>query len=166
MHSTVGIVLNKTDVGEAETVFSIFTKDFGKIRALGQGIKKQGAKLKGHLEVLNLSAVHFVVGRYGERMVGAEMVQGWESIRGDLIKLKCAWHIKELVDRSLFERQCDEPLWNFLSANFIFLEEHPMSGASIHEFVQSFEEKFLSLMGYDGEENIETLGVARANFPL
>ena len=100
MHATGGIIFKRIDIGEADSLFTIYTKDFGKIRARARGVKKENAKLKGHLEPLSLSAVSFVSGKNGPRLTGASLIQYFPKIRGDLEKLRAASYIVEVTDRN------------------------------------------------------------------
>ena len=59
MHSTEGIILKKEPYGEADLLITILTKDFGKIKVMAQGVRKEAAKLKGHFEPLTHSATNF-----------------------------------------------------------------------------------------------------------
>lgn len=114
MHTTEGIVLKKTDAGETGAFFTIYTRDFGKIRALAQGVKKEGAKLKGHLEPLNLCRIGFVLGKNGERLTYAEMLNSWLGIWGNFEKLTGALGAAALVDERCFPGDKDEGLWRML----------------------------------------------------
>ena len=72
MYTTEGIILKKIDVGEANALFTIYTKDYGKIRAVAQGVKKEGAKLQGHLEPLAPINDMRGIARYHAEQIGAD----------------------------------------------------------------------------------------------
>ncbi|HBC59309.1 TPA: DNA repair protein RecO, partial [Candidatus Azambacteria bacterium] len=44
MHQTLGVVIKKHDIGEADRFLTIFTRDFGKIETTARGIRKIEAK--------------------------------------------------------------------------------------------------------------------------
>lgn len=114
MRTTEGIILKKDDAGEYDALFTLYTRDFGKIRALARGIKKEGAKLKGHLEPLNLSRVGLVSGKSGERLIQAETLNSWPLLRRDYERLAAAYHAAALVDSQCFPGDRDEGLWLML----------------------------------------------------
>lgn len=155
MHTTQGVVLRKIDAGEADVFLVIYTKDFGKIRALARGVKKEGAKLKGHGEPLNLSGFQFVPGRNGERLTHAELLNYWPLIRQDADKIKIACWVLSLFDQHCFPGQKDEGLWNLLTATLSGLERIP-GGADV-SFLREFEAKFLECLGYGGEKDMSVL---------
>lgn len=146
MHFTQGLVLKKSSQGEADAVLFIFTRDFGKIRAVAKGIKKESAKLKGHLELLNLSSIGFVLGKSGERITQAELVNFWPVLRADYEKLGAALRMAELVDRYCLTGDRDEKLWELLMKSFEELEKEPLA----QDFPAVFEKEFLKVLGYGG----------------
>lgn len=152
MYTTDGVVLKKIDSGEADAIFTIYTKEFGKIRAFAQGVKKEGAKLKGHLEPLSLSSVSFVLGRNGERLTHATLINHWPLIRSDLGKLKLAQEIAEAVDKSCFPGQKDEAVWEEIIKGFNFLENSGITADP--EFLTSFKRRLSASLGYGAESDI------------
>ena len=55
------IVLGYTALGEADLLVTLFTRDQGKVRAVGKGARRANSKLVGHLEpltALKMSMVH------------------------------------------------------------------------------------------------------------
>ncbi len=50
-YRTQGIILKKEDRGEADRLFTIYTKDFGKLELLAKGERKIKSKLRGGLEL-------------------------------------------------------------------------------------------------------------------
>lgn len=123
MYTTEGIILKKMDIGEADMLVTIYTKDFGKIRALAQGVKKESAKLKGHLEPLGLSSISFVIGKRGERLTHAELHEFLPSIRHDLQKLTTGWRFASLVDEACMPGVPDKAIWNLFRAVLRDVEE-------------------------------------------
>jgi DNA repair protein RecO (recombination protein O) len=137
-HTSEGIVLTKTPYGEFDALFSIYTKEFGKIRARAQGVKKEGAKLKGHLEPLSLVAVTFVLGKHGERLTHAIMIRFFEGIRQSQKKLFAALRIAALADEQSFPGHRDEKLWNLLLESMLVLDEREFSEEVFHRFSSRF----------------------------
>lgn len=153
MHTTEGMVLKKNNAAEADAFFVIYTKDFGKVRARAQGIKKEGAKLKGHLEVLNHSSVSFVLGKNGERLTQAQIINSWPEIRSDLDKLKAALYAAGLVDKYCLVGEKDGKLWELLFDSFQELEQKEFS----QDFLKRFERHLLAALGYGGVSDFTVL---------
>lgn len=73
MFHTQGVILKKSPYREFDEIFTIYTKDFGKIEAIGRGIKKPAAKLANHLQVFDFSNIEFVLGKNFKVLTGADI---------------------------------------------------------------------------------------------
>ncbi|MEK7201381.1 MAG: DNA repair protein RecO, partial [Patescibacteria group bacterium] len=122
MFNTDAVILKKIDSGEADALFILYTKEYGKMRALAQGVKKEEAKLRGHLEPLNLTSVSFVLGKNGERLTHATLKNHWPTIRSNLGKLQTACVMADLIERNTMPGERDSALWEFLTESFGALE--------------------------------------------
>lgn len=161
MHITEGIILKKIGVGETDALYIIYTKDFGKIRALAKGVKKEGAKLRGHLELLSLSRLSFVFGKNGEQLTQAVLLNFWPIIRQDWARLHLATQLVAMVDRGCLERDRDESLWVLLQESIIFLEKNNFVEKSLDLFKEEFVKRFSACLGYGN--NVEDLRRANPN---
>lgn len=162
MYLTEGIVLSRNIFGEADELFSIYTRDFGKVRARAQGVKKNEAKLKGHMELLNLSTVGFVTARHGERLVHASLQEFWSGIRADFETIQAAYYIVALIDAHCLENEPDVLVWDLLLENFKYLEVNRIGRIKLLPFIRNFERKFGVALGYEEEDGVRvvTEGVA------
>ncbi len=148
MYSTEGIILKKIGAGEADALYIIYTKDFGKIRALARGVKKEGAKLKGHLELLSLSSLSFVFGKNGEQLTQAALLNSWPVIRQDWARLRVATQLVAMVDRGCLEGDKDEALWKLLLESIIFLEKNDLNKKNLDLFREEFVGRLSACLGY------------------
>lgn len=152
-HSSLAIVLKKEVWRESDFRFILYTKEFGKITAFAQGVRKQKAKLRGHLENFCLTKVEFVHSRQGLRLVGANVVNFWGNIFSDWQKIRTAAYIVELIDRLCLEGEKDSNIWRLLYKSLSILNK---PGRFIQKDRERFLEKFrgvvLQLLGY-GENN-------------
>ena len=156
MYSTEGIVLKKLDIGEADTLYGIYTRDYGKIRALAHGIRKEEAKLRGHLEVLSLSGIGFVVGRAGEKLIAANLMRFWPQVRSREHTVRLATEIARDVDTQCFPGEKDESVWELLLATFAALDRNDFSDDEARSFLTHFRGRLREHLGYgaSGEEGI------------
>ncbi len=63
IYHTEGFIVRMTDLGEANTLFRIFTRDFGLITATAQSLRREKSKLRGHLSLYAFIALDVVRGR-------------------------------------------------------------------------------------------------------
>ncbi len=51
IYRTEGIVLRQLELGEADRILTLYTPQYGKLRAMAKGIRRPASKLRGHLEL-------------------------------------------------------------------------------------------------------------------
>jgi DNA repair protein RecO (recombination protein O) len=151
MHTSEGLILKKIAVGEADALYTIYTEGFGKIRALAKGVRKEKAKLRGHLEPLSLSRVSFVEGRNGTpRLTRASLLNFWPRLRERERTLRLALVLAEEVDSECMPGERDPALWGFISANFTALDAASFPDNGVDDFLRNFRTRLSSVMGYGG----------------
>ena len=72
IHTNLGFVLSSKPYREADRIYQIFTKDFGLINAIAQGIRFEKSKLRYSIEEFSISNFSLVHGKEFWRIVGAE----------------------------------------------------------------------------------------------
>ncbi len=60
---TLGIVLNRTDFGEADRILTILTPTDGKLRLMAKGVRRIKSKLAGGIELFSVSELSFMSGK-------------------------------------------------------------------------------------------------------
>lgn len=62
-HVTTGIVLRRTDYGEADRILNLLTPDQGKISLMAKGVRRAKSKLAGGIELFSVSSITYIKGR-------------------------------------------------------------------------------------------------------
>ena len=140
---------------EADAMVVFYTRDFGKLCCYARGVKKEEAKLKGHIESLSLSMIQFVLGGAGERLIYAQLLQYWPRIRSEFDRLAAAVYMAELVDRHCLVGQPDTSIWELLAASLVTLNHE--SVPDILDVIQEFERDLLYSLGYGGAKGMSVL---------
>lgn len=147
MHTTEGIILKKESWGEADLMVTILTRDFGKIAVMAQGVKKEAAKLKGHLEPMTHSSISFVVGKNMYRAIAAGANNFFQNIRNDYQKLTAASYIMRLICSNAFEEREDPRLFELVRDTFALLDEARVGAGEQKAIVRDFHVRFLDIFG-------------------
>lgn len=79
IYTTTGIVLTERPAREADRIYTIFTRDFGLVRASATGVRKDLSKLRGHLEPFSFSSISLVRGREYWRLTSAELIDNLKT---------------------------------------------------------------------------------------
>jgi DNA repair protein RecO (recombination protein O) len=107
--STLGIILSRTDYGEADRILTFITPDHGKIRAIAKGVRKAGAKLAGAIELFSVSELTFVAGR-GEAhtITSARLKKHYGHIVKELERTNSAYEAIKILNKSTQDRTEEE----------------------------------------------------------
>lgn len=115
---TQGLILKKEDRGEADQIFTIFTKDFGRLEILGKGIRKIFSKLRPAMEIFYLSEVEFIQGKTYKTLTDAIVIEKFKNLRKSLKRLAIAYHISDVIVSLIKAEEKDEKIWNLMLETF------------------------------------------------
>lgn len=142
-YRTQGFVIKKTDRKESDRIFSVFTKDFGKIEVLGKGIRKINSKLKSNIDIFCLCDIEFIRGKSHKTLTDSCKINDFRNIRNDFEKSKVAFKISETLCGLVHEAEKDEKIWNLLIEIFDKLDSQKLE--ILHYY---FLWNLLSILGY------------------
>jgi DNA repair protein RecO (recombination protein O) len=117
-YRTLGFVFKKEERGEADQIFKIFTKDFGKIEVLGKGIRKISSKLRSQIDIFYLSEIEFVQGKIHKRLTDALLIEKFKNLRKSFKRLSIAYQICEVLDKLIKGEERDERIWDLILETF------------------------------------------------
>ncbi len=146
-----GIVLKKVDRKEADQLFTIYTKDFGKLKVLGRGIRKISSKLRSGMEMLCLSEIGFIQGKTYKTLTDAVLIEKFQNINKDLEKINIANNILEILNTFIRGEELQEDIWNLLVRTLKQLDIENINIQKQRLIYHYFFWNFLSLLGYKPE---------------
>lgn len=139
-----GVILRRRNIGEADSVLTVFSLDEGKFDAIARGARKARSRMRGHLEPLTRSRLLLARGRTLDVFTQAETVSTYRRLREDLVASAEALCCLELVDRFTGER---EPLPDLYALLVTALDALDAGGGPLA--ARHFEQRLLSLLGYE-----------------
>jgi DNA repair protein RecO (recombination protein O) len=110
-----GFVFKKSDSGEASRIFSVFTKEYGRLEIYGKAIRKIKAKLRGGIELFSFSELEFVQGKHQRTLVDSRMLKRSDALLADRLKTETVVQISQHLDQWLRGSQKDEFLYDVIS---------------------------------------------------
>lgn len=113
---TEGIVLRRTDLLEADRLFTIFTQRQGKVRAVAKGVRRPGSKKAGHLEPFG--ETRLMLSRSGCFWLLTQANSSRPNLRtrSSLLEIAYASVISEILDRISEEDVADLQMYQLLSS--------------------------------------------------
>lgn len=139
-----GIVLRRTNFGEADRLLTLYSREFGKIKALAKGARKPQTRKTGHIELFMRTNFMFARGKRIDLITQAELVEAYPMLREDLILTTYASYTIELLDSLTPEGDRDLPKYDLLAKALTWFSEavDPRLTARYYEL------RLLSLAGY------------------
>ncbi|MCL6429234.1 MAG: DNA repair protein RecO [Anaerolineae bacterium] len=98
LYRTEGIVLKRSDFGEADRLLVLITPEFGKLRVLAKGVRKLPSRKAGHVEPFMRTQFLLARGRDLDIVTQAEAIEVYPGLRSDLGRMGYAFYMAELVD--------------------------------------------------------------------
>jgi len=114
MQKYTAIILSSHDVGEFDRMYVVYTKEIGVVKAMGRGVRKQTAKLAGHLEPGTLSEIYVAKARGMGNIASAIALDNFFNIKKDFEKLSQVLKTFRFFGRHFSEEEKDERVFNLL----------------------------------------------------
>ena len=162
-YRTQGFIVKKTDRGEADQLFTIYTKDFGKLEILGKAIRKIKSKLRGGIELFYLSEIEFIQGKTHKTLTDAILIESFPNIRKALKRLAVANKIVENLDDLVKGQEPDKEIWELLLETFNKLNTKYKIQDTRYIIYYYFLWNLFSILGYQPELTQNTLSGKKIN---
>lgn len=99
--NTQGIVLSRTDYGEADRILTFLTPDHGKVSAIAKGVRKQKSKLAGGIELFSVSEISYIVGRKEiSTLISTRLVKHYGDIVKNMDRTNAAYEIIKTINKA------------------------------------------------------------------
>lgn len=147
-YRTQGFFLKKSARGEADELFAVYTKDFGKLKILGKAIRKIASKLRGGADLFYLSDIEFIQGKTYKTLTDTILIESFKNIKQNLAKLRVAHKISEILDELVSKEEKDQKIWELLNEVSTKLNNPKLLVASCRLLYYYFFWHLVSILGY------------------
>ncbi len=121
--SAQGIVLARTDYGEAARIVTFLTPNHGKVRAMAKGVHKPKSKLAGGIELFAVNDLSLLAGR-GEikTLISARLAHNFGNIIKQIDRTNTAYEAINLLNKNT-EDNPEAAYFNLLSSALAALDD-------------------------------------------
>src|SRR5205814_1274862 len=99
--NTQGVVLSRTDFGEADRIIHFLTPDHGKVTGIAKGVRKSKSKLAGGIELFSISELTFIVGKSEiYTIISARLINHFDNIVKDLNRTNIGYDFLRMVNKA------------------------------------------------------------------
>jgi len=113
-YRTEAIILRRVDFGEADRLLTLYTRQFGKVKAIAKGARKPQSRKTGHVELFMRGKFFFAKGRTLDIITQAETIDAYPALRDDLVRTTYASYAVELMDRFTVEEDQHTGIYDLL----------------------------------------------------
>lgn len=146
IYKAEGIVLKRRNIGEADRMITIFTKEYGKLRLIAKGIRKTASRRAPHLEVFTRVTILIYSGKSMESISEVSPIAMYEGIRKDLQRVSLAYYLCDLVDSLLPEKQEHADVFTLMSEALTELETN--KSVNLYSQSKTFTLRLLWTLGF------------------
>ncbi|HTK60293.1 MAG TPA: DNA repair protein RecO [Candidatus Baltobacteraceae bacterium] len=141
-----GVILRRESWRDAARMYTIYTREAGKLLAVGRGTRKLLSKLGAHLEPHGVVDLHLARGRKTETVCGAIMVRPPDPFAADDRRYLAVSFAAEMIDHFVKTGDPDPDLWRLIEAWHADLAAVPAD--RIDARLSAFVWRFMSRLGY------------------
>ncbi|MGD1701983.1 DNA repair protein RecO [Dapis sp. BLCC M229] len=122
-YKATGINLKAMPLGESDRLLTILTQEYGLIRVVAPGVRKQKSKLGGRSELFVVNQLLISKGRSLDRINQAETILSYAGLSQNLGKLAAGQYLAELVLHQALSEHPQTELFYLLSEHLGRIEQ-------------------------------------------
>lgn len=121
---TQGIILTRTNFGEADRIITFITPDHGKVRAIAKAVRKSKSKLAGGIELFSVSELGLINGRGEIRtLIHSRLIKHYGNIVKNLERTQLAYEFMRITNKAT-EDAAESEYFNLLNEGLAALDDH------------------------------------------
>jgi len=146
-----GIIIHRFNIGEADRIIYILTKEQGLIQVKAISVRKIKGKLKGALELFMYSRIELAKGRSMDVVTGAQSIESFEEFRGNLLDTSAAFYLAEAVIGLVAEHEPNPAVFDLLLQTIEELNIKNTKDRKRDILISHFIIKMLDMTGFKPE---------------
>ncbi|MEK7059365.1 MAG: DNA repair protein RecO [Patescibacteria group bacterium] len=150
-----GIVLGRTDYGEADRIITVLTPEQGKLSLMARGVRKPKSRLAGGIELFSTTEISYLNGR-GQigTLISARLIKYYSSIVKDIDRVQLGYELIKMLHRAT-EDQPESSYYDLLEQAYAALDSSSISTDLIRCW---FGAQLLRLSGHAPNLKTDTVG--------
>ena len=161
LKKTEAIILRHRHFGNTSFIFTLYTKNYGKIETLAKGIKKGICRGEGSTEILShIELIYYEKESQTLRLLShLYLLNSFKSLRTNPLKFAYASYLIELIGSLIHGEEKNEKIYYLLLRSLHRMENEQ----DINRLIHFFEIKLIGLLGYglSSVSNPATQGIIR-----
>jgi DNA repair protein RecO (recombination protein O) len=122
-YTTEALILSVRDMGEADRLVVLFSREFGKISAGAYGARRTRSRLAGPVQAFSLVEVSLLPGRTLDSIGQCEVKRSFSELREDMMQMTYASFLTELVSELWPDRSPEPSAFDVLKGALALLSQ-------------------------------------------
>lgn len=120
---TKGIVLTRTNFGEADRIITMLTPDSGKVRLMAKGVRKIKSKLAGGIELFSISQITYLPGKKDiHTLISSRLEKHYGLIATDINRTMLGYEFLKQINR-ITEDAAEEVYFEIINQALLGLDD-------------------------------------------
>jgi len=151
-HKIEGIILKRRNLGEADRVLTILSRESGKILVKAPGVRRIKSRRSGHIELLNLAQLTLYSGSktFMPIVTEAQTLENFSQVKKNLCKIGYAYYICELINGLCPDNQENRSVFFHLKSTLFSLSKTE----DAETLIKKFEKDLLRELGFWSEARL------------
>jgi len=149
LFQTDGIVLKSIKLNESDKIVTIFSRHYGKIRAIAKGIRKTKSQFGSSLENLTMVKIMAFKGKNLHIVSQTEIINSFFTQSKNLVSYGIAIQCAEIIDKITEDEDPNESIYSLFKSTLMLLKDEKNTTL----LLVSFQWKLFSILGYQPELN-------------
>lgn len=145
-YSFEGVIIKRSNLGEADKIVTFFTRDHGKISLVAKGLRRPTSKRAGSLELFSLIKGHAIKSRGSlDILTEVSLLDSFSSWRMHLGRITLGYQLCEVIDKLTAEHQTYPQTYEILISG---LKDIGKLSDGWHEIFSSWLVEIIRDLGY------------------
>lgn len=155
------VVIKRINIGEADRIVTLFTKDQGKISAIAKGVRKITSKKAPHIEPFTQVKIYLIETKSLPILTQAETINSFNNLKNNLETTRLTFHVGELIDKLLGENIPQEQIYQDLLTMLSYLDDIGKATLEKQKIaITRFQIRLLKELGFgapDKQDDLSTI---------
>jgi DNA repair protein RecO (recombination protein O) len=154
IYHTHGFILSSKNIGEANKIFTFYTREMGLIRAMAQGVRLHKSKLRFTLQDFSYINVDFVRGKEFWRVTSAKHISSFPLLRAENQSILLTARVSKLLERLCDGESPNEEIFDDLVQALYLLDDDNIAPSSREALELHLVLRIMNNLGYIGDSTM------------
>lgn len=114
LYPTEAVILRRKNLGEADRILTIFTKEHGKMRVIAKGVRRITSRRAPSLEPFSHVLLYLYKGKVWDHVTDVKVIHAFSTLGQNIDFISRGYYVCELIDSLLPEKQEHQDIFDLL----------------------------------------------------